>query len=74
MKGNLTILVEKGEDGWLVGQIEEYPAVISQGKTITELKGNLTDALKLYLDYQRDELKKQNKGKKLDRKKLIVSF
>lgn len=74
MKGNLTILVEKGEDGWLVGQIEEYPAVISQGKTITELKENLTDALKLYLDYQRDELKKQNKGKKLDRKKLIVSL
>jgi len=47
---NLTIFVEKGEDGFYVGQIQEYPPVMSQGKTLDELKENLKDALTLYLD------------------------
>jgi predicted RNase H-like HicB family nuclease len=41
--------LKKGENGWLVGQIEEVPAAISQGETIEELKTNLLDALKLVL-------------------------
>lgn len=47
---NLTIFVEKGEDGFYVGQIQEYPPVMSQGKTLDELKENLKDALILYLN------------------------
>ncbi|MEQ8683928.1 MAG: type II toxin-antitoxin system HicB family antitoxin [Imperialibacter sp.] len=46
----LTAIIEKAEDGWYVGQIEEVPAAISQGKTIEEVKSNLADALKLLLD------------------------
>ncbi|MEI8201905.1 MAG: type II toxin-antitoxin system HicB family antitoxin [Bacteroidota bacterium] len=47
----LTILIQKdAELGMYVGQIEEFPAAISQGKTIEELKENLTDALKLLLE------------------------
>ncbi len=34
----LTALIEKSEDGWYVGQVEEMPAAISQGKTIEEVK------------------------------------
>jgi predicted RNase H-like HicB family nuclease len=45
-----TAIVEQGENGWLVGQIEEVPAAMSQGKTIEELKLNLIDALGLVLD------------------------
>ena len=45
-----TALVEKSEDGWFVGQIKEFPAAISQGKTIKELKDSLLDALKLLLE------------------------
>jgi predicted RNase H-like HicB family nuclease len=45
----LTIIIEKGENGYYVGQIQEYPAALSQGKTIHELKENLKDALKLLL-------------------------
>jgi predicted RNase H-like HicB family nuclease len=44
-----TAIIEQGESGWFVGQIEEVPAVISQGKTIEELKVNLTNALALVL-------------------------
>jgi len=45
----LTAVIEQGENGWLVGQLEELPAVISQGKTIEALKLNLLDALDEYL-------------------------
>jgi predicted RNase H-like HicB family nuclease len=30
----LTMIIEKSDDGWYVGQIAEYPSAISQGKTI----------------------------------------
>jgi predicted RNase H-like HicB family nuclease len=45
-----TAIIEQGESGWFVGQIEEVPAAISQGETVEELKANLTDALKTILD------------------------
>jgi len=46
----LTAIIEKSDDGWYVGQIEEIPAAISQGKTIEELKANLIDALNLLME------------------------
>jgi len=42
-------IIEKSSDGWYVGQIQEVPEAISQGKTINELKENLLDALNLIL-------------------------
>ena len=44
----LTAIIEEGENGWPVGQVEEIPAVMSQGKSVDELKENLLDALHLY--------------------------
>jgi len=52
---DLTILVEKGENGFYVGQIQEYPPVMSQGKTLDDLKENLKDALIHYLEVQKEE-------------------
>lgn len=37
-KMELTIIVEKGENGYYVGQIQEYPEVLSQGINDEELK------------------------------------
>ncbi|HEY8782856.1 MAG TPA: type II toxin-antitoxin system HicB family antitoxin [Mucilaginibacter sp.] len=51
-----TAIIEQGENGWYVGQIEEVPAAISQGKTIEELQENLLDALRLILDTNEVEL------------------
>ena len=42
-----TATVEKGENGWLVGQVNELPAAISQGKTSEDLIANLIDAVQL---------------------------
>lgn len=42
--------IEHSESGWYVGQIEEMPEVISQGKTIEELEENLKDAFDLIIE------------------------
>ncbi len=44
---NFTATIEQGENGWLVGQINELPAAITQGKTLEDLKANLVDAVQL---------------------------
>jgi predicted RNase H-like HicB family nuclease len=59
----LTAIIEKGENGWYVGQLEEIPAVISQGRTIEELKANLLDALQLVLETQRELTQKEYEGR-----------
>ncbi len=73
-KADLTIIVQEDkESGWLVGQIEEFPAAISQGKTLDELKENLKDALKLLLETQKEDLNKDYLLKKVVRRKLQYS-
>jgi len=70
MHQKLTLAIEKGQDGWYVGYIEELPSVMSQGKTIEELKENILDALHLFLEVQKEESKKLSRGKKFFRRKL----
>ena len=50
----ITAIIEQGENGWLVGQLKEFPAVIDQGKTVEELKANLLQGLQFYLEVQRE--------------------
>lgn len=35
------------DDGWFVGRLREFPAVMSQGKTLDELKENIRDACRM---------------------------
>lgn len=67
----LTMIIEEGENGWYVGQIQEYPAAMSQGKSIEELKENLTDALKLLLEVERERLEKDYAQRKVIKRKLV---
>jgi len=62
--------IEKGENGWYVGQIEEMPEVISQGKTIEELKDNLMDAFMLVIDHRRESIAYASQGKNTIRRKI----
>lgn len=67
----LTIVIQKDiESGWYIGQIEEFPAAISQGRNIDELKENLNDALKLLLETQKNQLDHDYKGQKVLKRKL----
>jgi predicted RNase H-like HicB family nuclease len=65
-----TAIIEKGENGWFVGQVEEFPAAISQGKTIEELKENLIDALKLLLDTNKEITEREYSGRTIIKEEL----
>jgi len=52
-----TLVVKQGQDGFLIGQLKEIPAVFTQGLTISELKENIADVLELYLEDVRDSFK-----------------
>ncbi len=53
---DFTAVIQKSDDGWYVGQLQEYPEVISQGRTIQELKVNLLDALELIVAHNRETI------------------
>lgn len=46
---DLTILYERGDDGWTVASIPAVPGVLSQGRTHAEARDNVLDALALML-------------------------
>jgi predicted RNase H-like HicB family nuclease len=49
-----TIRIEKDrKSGWLVGQCEELPEAISQGKDMEELMFMMNDAIELSLECRR---------------------
>jgi len=50
----LTVKIIKGNNEYLVGQIKEIPAVLTQGKSVEEVKENILDALELYLEDMRE--------------------
>ncbi|HEY4194539.1 MAG TPA: type II toxin-antitoxin system HicB family antitoxin [Mucilaginibacter sp.] len=68
-----TAVIEKGENGWLVGQVEELPAAMSQAKTIEELKENLLDALRLLLDTNKEITEKEYLGKTTIKEELELT-
>jgi predicted RNase H-like HicB family nuclease len=71
-KRSYTAIIEKTNDGWYVGQIQEHPEALTQGKTIEELESNLADALKEILEMKKEDFNKQFKGKKIFRREILV--
>jgi len=53
----LTLIIKKGQNGFLIGQLKEIPAVFTQGLDIKELKENIADALEMYLEDVRENYK-----------------
>jgi predicted RNase H-like HicB family nuclease len=45
----LTIVFERGDDGFVLASIPEVPGTISQGRTRAEARANVIDALRLML-------------------------
>jgi len=72
-KLNYTAIIEKSDDGWYVGQVQEIPEAIAQGKTIEELKQNLLDALELVIDFHREQTNSLYEGRKIIKRKLNLA-
>ena len=67
----LTLIVKKGQNGYLIGQIKELPAVFTQGLTIEELRENIADALEMYLEDVRERY--QPDGEMLQEEELTFA-
>ena len=50
----LTLAIQPLDEGGYFAQVEELPAVLTEGETLDEVRANIQDALKLYLSYLRD--------------------
>jgi predicted RNase H-like HicB family nuclease len=54
-----TLVISRGQDGFLIGQIKELPEVFTQGLTVAELKENIADALEMYFEDMRENYQLQ---------------
>jgi len=68
-----TIRIQKDlKSGWLVGQCEQLPEAITQGKDFDELMFMMKDAIKLVLECKRDEFRELNPDKNSMVRKLRI--
>ncbi len=49
-KKEFTVLIEKDEDGYYVGEVIELPGCFTQAKTLEELMKRIKEAIALYLE------------------------
>lgn len=55
----LTAVFEPAPEGGFTSSFEELPEVFSEGETIEEAEANLFDALKLVMDYHREQSRRK---------------
>jgi predicted RNase H-like HicB family nuclease len=67
----LTLVIKKGKNGFLIGQLKELPEVFTQGKTIEEVRENITDALEMYLEDIREQYHPE--GEMLQEEELVIA-
>ena len=58
---NFNLIIEKGEDGYLIAEVVELPGCHTQAKNMDELLKRIKEAISLYLkDNQNIEVKGSN--------------
>lgn len=72
MKREFTAVYEK-RGKWFTAYIEEIPGVNTQGKTLTEAKRNLKEALHLILETNRELAQRTPKAKEVIREPILIS-
>jgi predicted RNase H-like HicB family nuclease len=60
------------QSGWFIGQCEEIPEAITQGKDMNELMFMMQDAIELALECRRDEFRLQYADENIIERKLII--
>jgi predicted RNase H-like HicB family nuclease len=55
MKQRFHTIIKPERNGWFVGWVEEVPGTITQGKSLSECRRNLRDALELMIETHRQE-------------------
>jgi predicted RNase H-like HicB family nuclease len=73
MKNQMFTGVYKKRGKWYLAWVEEIPGVNTQGKTLTEAKENLKEALLLVLEVNRSFLERELVGKVIREPLAITS-
>lgn len=69
---NLTVVFERGEQGWWVATCPEIPGAVSQGRTVDEAREMLRDAIELLLEVRREKEAKEHAGQEVLREPLVL--
>ena len=59
-------------DGWYMGQCEQIPGAITQGRTVEEVRENIKEAITLVLESEREHNQRMYDGEKFIRKTVVV--
>jgi len=65
-----TAIIQKTPSGWYMGQCEQIPGAITQGRTIEEVKENLKEVIQLLLEDEKEDFRKEHKGENFLRSKI----
>ena len=69
----LTAVFEPAKEGGYTCFVEEIPAAISQGETLEEVRENLSEAIELILNSNREQFEKTfSSSRKVTRETLIL--
>jgi len=66
-----TLVVKEGQNGFLIGQLKELPAVFTQGLTVSELKENIADVVDMYFEDMRERYTPQ--GVMLQEEEIVLA-
>ena len=67
-----TAIIKSVGDGWYMGQCEQVPGAITQGRTVDEVKENLKEAIALVLESEKARCQIRYEGEKYIRRKIAV--
>jgi len=56
MKREFSIIIEKDEDGYYIGNVLELSGCHTQAKTLDQLNERVKEAIELYLEVKKEEL------------------
>src|SRR5688500_8353090 len=69
----LTAIYEEAEEGGYIGYLAELPGANTQGETLEEVRENLTEAIQLVLEANREEFERHfSTNAKVTRERLIL--
>lgn len=69
----LTTIYEEAEEGGFIGYIAELPGANTQGETLEEVRLNLSEAIQLILEANREEFERQySPSSKVTRERLVL--
>ena len=62
MNTDYTVIIEKGDGGYLIGTVVELPGCHTQAKNMSELLENIKEAVELYVETEGPERKTEFLG------------